>query len=107
MRISDWSSDVCSSDLRRAHALRRKLAQFHGLDLAVAGDRHFVLAQDQHAPRNLVAGHALLQERADRRFIERDAGLRDDAAPAHFAQGFVRPAAIGRASGREMEWPYV
>src|SRR3546814_18256686 len=31
MRISDWSSDVCSSDLLRVHALE-------GLGFAIAGD---------------------------------------------------------------------
>src|SRR3546814_6040147 len=36
MRISDWSSDVCSSDLHRFHALRLRRADLHhGL-----GDQH-------------------------------------------------------------------
>src|SRR3546814_3621757 len=35
MRISDWSSDVCSSDLRRVNAIRGDLA-----DVALAG-RYF------------------------------------------------------------------
>src|SRR3546814_3824484 len=29
MRISDWSSDVCSSDLGAPHARRRRAAPFH------------------------------------------------------------------------------
>src|SRR3546814_17615655 len=35
MRISDWSSDVCSSDLRDAHdriELARSIAEIHALD---------------------------------------------------------------------------
>src|SRR3546814_10542270 len=34
MRISDWSSDVCSSDLQRAGAARQYAEQFHAVDHA-------------------------------------------------------------------------
>src|SRR3546814_9902770 len=41
MRISDWSSDVCSSDLpERLHHLLRQAARTHDLDLAL--DRRHV-----------------------------------------------------------------
>src|SRR3546814_20079207 len=51
MRISDWSSDVCSSDLRREHArgqrlLREVLQRHHRLGVAA----------DQIADRFLEAG---------------------------------------------------
>src|SRR3546814_13943032 len=45
MRISDWSSDVCSSDLISAHGVARRiahsdvLARAVGLDLVAAGWR--------------------------------------------------------------------
>src|SRR3546814_10197342 len=48
MRISDWSSDVCSSDLARAHRRSRRLVE--------EGDRFFrnigAVAEeiDRHAP---------------------------------------------------------
>src|SRR3546814_16497834 len=38
MRISDWSSDVCSSDLRRLHAEGRGIAVAEGA--LVAGGHH-------------------------------------------------------------------
>src|SRR3546814_7905380 len=40
MRISDWSSDVCSSDLRVEHH-RRKIGDFHahGLEVEARTDR--------------------------------------------------------------------
>src|SRR3546814_11032903 len=43
MRISDWSSDVCSSDLQHAAALR-KIA----LDLGVAAEALRLLAHVEH-----------------------------------------------------------
>src|SRR3546814_20645467 len=39
MRISDWSSDVCSSDLARTLALRAGAAVHHRGDGAAPGDR--------------------------------------------------------------------
>src|SRR3546814_4381396 len=40
MRISDWSSDVCSSDLRTAGALSAKFHRPLQIGCAGAGDRH-------------------------------------------------------------------
>src|SRR3546814_17405410 len=46
MRISDWSSDVCSSDLRVAAA--QMLLRDHDVDLIVSDDglQHYRLARD-------------------------------------------------------------
>src|SRR3546814_19347891 len=44
MRISDWSSDVCSSDLTGGIDRRRALPQ------AIGGNDHFHLRLPQHAP---------------------------------------------------------
>src|SRR3546814_2118124 len=38
MRISDWSSDVCSSDLAQALNLRRRRPSYAGLHDAMADD---------------------------------------------------------------------
>src|SRR3546814_3245531 len=40
MRISDWSSDVCSSDLISAHGVERRIAHSHVLALAAGLDVH-------------------------------------------------------------------
>src|SRR3546814_4158308 len=47
MRISDWGSDVCSSDLRRVYRLGGKIARSIG---HIAVERDLVIAE-----RNLVA----------------------------------------------------
>src|SRR3546814_1868219 len=44
MRISDWSSDVCSSDLLEFDRLQRAEVLAAGLALAPAADRRAVLA---------------------------------------------------------------
>src|SRR3546814_3666380 len=56
MRISDWSSDVCSSDLHHAAQLRR--AERRGRD------RHFELASGQAAagPDDLGRGLAAVRQ---------------------------------------------
>src|SRR3546814_16550717 len=48
VRISDWSSDVCSSDLR-ARARRHRAAEDRGvIERHVAIDRHARMFVDQH-----------------------------------------------------------
>src|SRR3546814_10545342 len=63
MRISDWSSDVCSSDLRRAAARRGRRA------LRRPVQRHPDAAYRRRHRRGQRAG-----QRADRRAGERGAG---------------------------------
>src|SRR3546814_6989141 len=66
MRISDWSSDVCSSDLRHRARVLRRVAEIAGNALfqragladvqhAVVGGEHAV-----HARRGAQAAHELL-----------------------------------------------
>src|SRR3546814_2203770 len=66
MRISDWSSDVCSSDLRHRARVLRRVAEIAGNALfqragladvqhAVVGGEHAV-----HARRGTQAAHELL-----------------------------------------------
>src|SRR3546814_12863637 len=52
MRISDWSSDVCSSDLRDAHdriELARPIAEIHALDHDAIVE-HFIDGSDIEVP---------------------------------------------------------
>src|SRR3546814_20417220 len=53
MRISDWSSDVCSSDLARdaCRLLRER-------DLVVMARRRFVIGQRRQRPRRVFGGVA-------------------------------------------------
>src|SRR3546814_6972659 len=78
MRISDWSSDVCSSDLRRHAGRQRFGGQFEGRhveadDPAVAPAAH---VEDQVAGREAI--HPAFDHLADRaaghRLIELEAG---------------------------------
>src|SRR3546814_12120392 len=83
MRISDWSSDVCSSDLQPLHALAPQRVDFfrHAVDAIFLGDA------------DLEVAHVALQRRLVIRYRPVDAGriLRE----------------IGSASCRERVWQYV
>src|SRR3546814_16455427 len=71
MRISDWSSDVCSSDLRAVHRHRHAhLAERN----AVEQDLHVVERVDRDARLADIAGNARVNAviAAMRRQIERD-----------------------------------
>src|SRR3546814_3139036 len=69
MRISDWGSDVCSSDLRGYRKVRRALARQYDIgwqepdiqvvDVDMAGDRHLIL---EH---NVMNGVLLAESDAD------------------------------------------
>src|SRR3546814_11915087 len=110
MRISDWSSDVCSSDLRAysiAPALKRSLS----LSLAEQrrSDPHMGGAKPDGCLE--IAGHAhrqpiepvfagkLGEQRKERRWLYFRRG--DGHQPHH------RQDEIGRASWRERVCPYV
>src|SRR3546814_7309162 len=60
MRISDWSSDVCSSDLATDDDLDR------ALDAAERGFRHWRGVGPDERGRVLQRAAALIRERADR-----------------------------------------
>src|SRR3546814_9501061 len=82
MRISDWSSDVCSSDLVVGRDLRNR----------AAGETH-----DDDAPFVVDAAERLREGVAAHR-IEHDVDAADQLLDA---------VAIGRASCRERVCPYV
>src|SRR3546814_6091840 len=103
MRISDWSSDVCSSDLARlVHHLRVRKTRF-GQPLRFAG-RAIVDAVDMLLDR-LVAVRG--EEGAVRRLIDPDQFLYRPGAARELGHCAVCPAKIGRASCRERVCQYV
>src|SRR3546814_11579605 len=102
MRISDWSSDVCSSDLRRRNRFRGGPAeQLHlGLDATLALDRGTMPAFEIDERRDRRTG-----ETPDQHAKRERTGNADEPAfayrkPAPPIFGLVGPE-IGRASCRE------
>src|SRR3546814_13187367 len=86
MRISDWGSDVCSSDLRGYRKVRRALARQYDIgwqepdiqvvDVDMAGDRHLILEHNVMNGVLLAESDAdqVLQHLADIRSEERRVG---------------------------------
>src|SRR3546814_13152749 len=118
MRISDWSSDVCSSDLRpfrreryRPGIERKRVAiDFGGkvkVQAAAGGEQHRTSPDGCSAKgqrRN--AGDTILVRAAQQPFVAiRDPNQRALAGPAGAAS--VDAAEIGRASCRERVCQYV
>src|SRR3546814_13807643 len=98
MRISDWSSDVCSSDLDAEHSgdergIRGAVATAHLIERVFGGVR-----QRRHPRQGEEARTAL--DRVDK--AENGVELR-----AVGGIGLPRHDQIGRASGRERGCPYV
>src|SRR3546814_18180188 len=92
MRISDWSSDVCSSDLQRggpALDVRGKRGEIvdEGLDIAAIAES---IALGGHED----AAHRRVDRKLRRRLADLYAKLPVDRISAHRIE-------IGRASGRE------
>src|SRR3546814_5405485 len=92
MRISDWSSDVCSSDLQCRADAKRPFGVLHGGPQAV----------DHRAEGDATIGMALR--------IEKDLDMQHIllGGAAQIGRGeIVIVAQIGRASGRESVGQYV
>src|SRR3546814_16165184 len=60
MRISDWSSDVCSSDLLHAHGVGEHLDVGHLADLHAVGE-HPGLVVEAHGPLEVGVDHRALR----------------------------------------------
>src|SRR3546814_15421398 len=92
MRISDWSSDVCSSDLHR------------GCGSVLQQSR------DVLGDKLIGRGHRFLRGLCHTGWAAVSAGASSNAsvamAPAHMAAS-ANQAEIGRASRRERVWKYV
>src|SRR3546814_19292947 len=119
MRISDWSSDVCSSDLRgdrRDTHLRDDLVQtlvdrlairlrelLGRLVLDLTGADHFI--QRRVGKVRIDRRRAVTDQACELMRIARSRGLDDDvagAAPASVSEAVVdRPAGAERKSGSE------
>src|SRR3546814_16885599 len=101
MRISDWSSDVCSSDLDEAGIERSKVYVTNAV-------KHFKFAQ--RGKRRLHAKPNAGEIEACRWWIEREIMLiKPDVTVAMGATAaralFGRPMTIGRERGRAQELP--
>src|SRR3546814_11306930 len=106
MRISDWSSDVCSSDLPVPHLLRLRRALDIGEIIAVEDLEGLIAAlerRDRIGADDLAAG-----------IVEIDLVLDPGVGAAPHDVMFVLPDdlpldrnKIGRASGRERVWHYL
>src|SRR3546814_10606886 len=78
MRISDWSSDVCSSDLLAGHVVRAcQSAIFPHFDAAAEHARR--IAADDRMRRNIIRHH---RSGGDDRAIANRHARHDDAASA-------------------------
>src|SRR3546814_19832035 len=83
MRISDWSSDVCSSDLTEAHLRLRRIA-----DAEIARDELAAVIV-QHRPR------AAVRAAGGRRFLPAHQLVLPDDGPVA-----LHPAVAGRSRAR-------
>src|SRR3546814_10280886 len=90
MRISDWSSDVCSSDLGIAGA-RQDMAVLMGLNQNGQG----ITLSNQLREAGVTDGESLQRK------------IAADPRQYTFAHTFPTGTQIGRASCRERVWQYV
>src|SRR3546814_12732623 len=96
MLISDWSSDVCSSDLRSDHRIERE-DDVDGEDLRDGRGEGGGLATAVPAAVSALDGAVDLRGRLDEQ--EEAAAHQDDVAPGYFQVEDLEQ--IGRASCRE------
>src|SRR3546814_2592006 len=102
MRISDWSSDVCSSDLpARLSRLRQWLRQFLLQDLAIGVEGHRI--DDEERARHLVVGKMLAAEGDDLVGLGALPGAQRDRSGDILAQNLVLHADHRRLLHRRME----
>src|SRR3546814_7265864 len=102
MRISDWSSDVCSSDLLVRHRVR--ISEVFDADgpsaLGVGEELHGRLLRHQQRTREVVRLHALAEELG----IARGLAVPQDAAGQRLQHGRPR-VALRRQPAGEVEAP--
>src|SRR3546814_15422217 len=107
MRISDWSSDVCSSDLGLSEEAFRLFGRGAGTPVAIEHPRP---VDSLEMVRAKIQGRAL--DAGEYAAVVRDiAALRyskmEIAAFLVACAGFLTTEEIGRASCRERVWQYV
>src|SRR3546814_12413224 len=79
MRISDWSSDVCSSDLHLAEATTQQFELVHripgdrGSQCGPADDQHFKRQRLQYRPERTTRDHETAKDahQQDRKSVEK------------------------------------
>src|SRR3546814_16378999 len=95
MRISDWSSDVCSSDLTAVARGQDDMAIAPRLDLREAFERRGRARQDHRQPLEMPAHHRDVARVIMDAVLLLDARLGrlvdDDDAPLRLGQGKRRP----------------
>src|SRR3546814_6612270 len=102
MRISDWSSDVCSSDLIGRCFGRIEIAPALEGPAGARSDAHELIAEGDGAARDAVGGSDLLQ--ADDALADLDQAADDPEhrAAADHCGGALRPAAGDMARHRRL-----
>src|SRR3546814_11596504 len=114
MRISDWSSDVCSSDLRTNGRTRRGSGQARIEAWLPGRNRHEPEAarSSSSSPSNILSESRAMLDRNGNAFIKEHYEGPD---PSHFGKVPIvngiaesdKPAELGRASCRERVCQYV
>src|SRR3546814_18919516 len=110
MRISDWSSDVCSSDLRRFHFDGHPIAEGIGPLATTEQQCSGACEKTQHSPPRHHAATADAQaQRSPCQWNPTCSALliAGGSPLRHKARLLARPSTIGRASCREIVCQYV
>src|SRR3546814_16599564 len=108
MRISDWSSDVCSSDLDASHSSDATFDQLLALSKYPILLSHSSLRSAHDHPRNLDEGRLKkLAAKGGAMCISTIYMSDMNMSPARAKLFGEYEHKIGRASGRERVWQYV
>src|SRR3546814_19315446 len=92
MRISDWSSDVCSSDLKRAEALSGGLKRRLNFAIALLGRPKLLLLDEPTAGVDPQSRNFLL---------ERVLALRDEGVTIIYSSHYLEERSEERRVGKE------
>src|SRR3546814_9795434 len=85
MRISDWSSDVCSSDLNENPSLGSSAGRKNGLSLS---DMSLALGMSKTRPSNLLSAEA--EHALSKLTIDKEAAVRCLFMPAGYERSATR-----------------
>src|SRR3546814_11934670 len=108
MRISDWSSDVCSSDLQSGHqAAGKRIAAQPNLHRHALDDAHEIAGRIVGGDQ--AKGRTAARREAVDKSVQRHVGIAVDAAAYRLAGADMLELRlqIGRASCRERVCQYV
>src|SRR3546814_11288253 len=105
MRISDWSSDVCSSDLARARIIAESLEP--GANVSAVPRRHGLFPQQLYTWRRGFRERAEAMSFAPAMVERPNAGALPGPPPQSVGRHIVPEPALGRAPCRESACQYV